>query len=192
MYICSSSALDTTSITVQGLDENFESKQQTVNLQGNTVITLNGKWTRINNVTNSDSSDVAGNVYVFTTSEVVAGVPQSGTAIKSIIENGFNQSLVSVYTVPKNKVFHATGYQISCDAKNSNTLVNATVEFQVRSNANGVFRTQEIMAISNYCPAVVSLQMPFPIIGPADIKPVIRSLTTNSVEIHCTFDGMLL
>lgn len=192
MYICSSSALDTTTVSIQGLDENFESKQQNITLQGNTVLTLNGKWTRINQIFNYDSSDIAGNVYVFTNTTVIDGVPQSGTAIKSVIENGFNQSLVGIYTVPRKRVFHATSYQISCDAKNANTLVNATVEFAVRMNVNGIFRTQEIIAISNYCPANVNLQMPFPIVGPADIKPTIRSLTTNSVEIHCTFDGMLL
>ena len=44
MYISSNNALDTIQIRIQGLDENFKEKEQMVVMQGQTRITLDGKW----------------------------------------------------------------------------------------------------------------------------------------------------
>jgi hypothetical protein len=60
MYISSSSALDTMPIRIQGLDADFKEKEQTITLQGQTRLTLDGTWSRINRAFNDDTNDIAG------------------------------------------------------------------------------------------------------------------------------------
>lgn len=192
LCISSSSALDTMEIKVIGLDVDFAPQTQTITLEGQTKKQISGTWTRINKIINNGSSDVAGVVYVYTDVSVSGGEPETSSAVKSLIENGFNESLCAMYSVPVGKTFYATSYHFSCDAKNNNTTVNSTVTFDVRFDPDKVFRTQEIMALSNHCPAIIMLDTPFPIIGPADITPHVRSLSSNNVEFHSVIEGLLL
>lgn len=192
LYISSSSALDTMQIQIIGLDDDFREQIVNVTLQGQTKKQISGTWTRVNKIINIGSSDVAGVVYVYTNATVLLGVPQTSSAVKSLIENGFNESLCGFYSVPAGKTFYATSYHFSCDAKNNNTLVNSTITFDVRFDPNKVFRTQEIMAVCNQSPVILMLDTPFPIMGPADVQPQVRSVSANSVEFHCVLEGLLL
>ena len=192
LYISSSSALDTMQIQIIGLDSDFREQIVNVTLQGQTKKQISGTWTRVNKIINIGSSDVAGVVYVYTNATVLLGVPQTNSAVKSLIENGFNESLCGIYSVPAGKTFYATSYHFSCDAKNNNTLVNSTITFDVRFDPNKVFRTQEIMAVCNQSPVILMLDTPFPIMGPADVQPQVRSVSANSVEFHCVLEGLLL
>jgi hypothetical protein len=191
MYISSSSTLDTMPITVQGLDADFKEKQQTVTLQGQTRITLDGTWSRINRVFNDDTNDIAGNVYVYTNGANTDGEPDTPSTVKAIIENGHNQTLQAIYTVPINNLFHLSAYHLSCDAKAPNTTANLTLKLCVRRKGS-VFRTQEIIALSNSCPSVIKLDMPLPIEGGSDVLFQVISATNNNMHVHCVFEGMLL
>lgn len=192
LYISSSSALDTMQIQIIGLDADFREQIVTVTVAGQTKKQISGTWTRVNKIINIGSSDVAGVVYVYTNATVLLGVPQTSSAVKSLIENGFNESLCGFYSVPAGKTFYATSYHFSCDAKNNNTLVNSTVTFDVRFDPNKVFRTQEIIAVCNQSPVILMLDTPFPIMGPADVQPQVRSVSANSVEFHCVLEGLIL
>lgn len=192
LYISSSSALDTMQIQIIGLDADFREQIVTVAVTGQQKKEISGTWTRVNKIINIGSSDVAGVVYVYTNTTVTLGVPQTNSAVKSLIENGFNESLFGIYSVPAGKTFYVTSYHLSCDAKNNNTFVNSTISFNVRFDPDKVFRTQEIIAVSNYSPAIIMLDTPFPIMGPADIQPQVRSFSLNNVEFHCVLEGLML
>lgn len=191
LFISSSDNSDNQKMTAVLLDENFKEKTVEVQLSGNAKVPIAGTWTRINDLYNSDSTDLSGDVYLYTDSAVVSGIPSDDSAVKSFILSGYNQSAQSVYTVPEGKNFHATGYHISCDSKNSNTTVNATVSFDVRF-FGGVFTRKEIIAVSNHAPSVVNLSMPFYLPAKTDIVSTIQKCTNNSVELHSVFEGMLL
>lgn len=191
LFISSSDNSDNQILTAFLLDENFSEKKVEVQLSGNAKVQIEGSWTRVNDFYNSDSTDLSGDVYLYTDSTVSLGIPSDDSAVKSFIKSGFNQSAQSVYTVPEGKSFHATTYHISCDAKNSNTTVNATVSFDVRF-FGGVFLRKEIVAVSNHAPSVVDLSMPFYLPAKTDIVSTIQKCTNNSVEIHSVFEGMLL
>lgn len=191
MYISSNNTLDTMPIRVQGLDENFKEKEEVVIMQGQTRITLGGKWSRINRVFNDDTDDVAGNIFVYTGGDNTLGEPNSASDVKAIIENGHNQTMQAVYTVPINNLFHLSAYHLSCDARAPNTTANLTLKLVVRRKGS-VFRTQEIIAVSNSCPSVVKLDMPLPIEGGSDVMFQVVSSTNNNMHVHCVFEGMLL
>lgn len=191
MYISSNNDNDTMPIRVQGLDENFKEKEEVVIMQGQTRITLGGKWSRINRVFNDDTDDVAGNIFVYTGGDNTLGEPNSASDVKAIIENGHNQTMQAVYTVPINNLFHLSSYHLSCDAKVSNTTANLTLKLAVRQKGS-VFRTQEIIALSNSSPSVIKLDMPLPIPGGSDVMFQVVSSTNNNMHVHCVFEGMLL
>ena len=191
MYISSNSTLDTMPITVQGLDADFKEKEQTITLQGQTRLTLDGTWSRINRAFNADTNDIAGNVFVYTNGANTDGEPDTASTVKAIIENGHNQTLQAIYTVPQNLLFHLSAFHLSCDAKNSNTTANLTLKLVVRLKGS-VFRTQEIIAVSNYSPSVIKLDMPLPILGGSDVMFQIVSSTSNNMHVHAIFEGMLL
>lgn len=191
MYISSSSALDTMPVTVQGLDENFKEKQETVTMQGQTRITLGGKWSRINRAFNGDTNDIAGNVFVYTNGANTDGTPDTASTVKAIIENGHNQTLQCIYTVPIDDSLHLSAYHLSCDSKSANTTANLTIKLVVRRKSS-VFRTQEIIAVSNHAPATVHFAMPLSIPGGSDVMFQIVSSTSNNMHVHAVFEGMLL
>lgn len=191
MYISSNNDNDTMPIKVQGLDENFKEKEEVVIMQGQTRITLGGKWSRINRMFNDDTNDIAGNIFVYTGGDNTLGEPNSASDVKAIIENGHNQTMQAVYTVPINNLFHLSSYHLSCDAKVSNTTANLTLKLVVRQKGS-VFRTQEIIALSNSSPSVIKLDMPLPIPGGSDVMFQVVSSTNNNMHVHCVFEGMLL
>ena len=191
MYISSSNALDTMPIRVQGLDPDFKEKEQTVVMQGQTRITLDGKWSRINRVFNDDTNDVTGNIFVYTGGDNTNGTPDTDSEVKAIIENGHNQTMQAIFTVPANNSFHLSSYHLSCDARAPNTTANLTVKLVVRLRGS-IFRTQEIIAVSNVCPSIVKLDMPLDIPGGSDIMFQVFSATNNNMHVHCVFEGMLL
>jgi len=191
LFVSSSNNSDNQKITAVVLDENFEERIKELQLSGNAKVPIEGSWTRVNDLYNSDNTDFAGDIYLYTDSSVSSGVPSDDSAVKSFIKSGYNQSAQAVYTVPSRRSFHASSYHISCDAKNSNTTVNATVSFDVRL-FGGVFLRKEVIAVSNHSPSVVNLSMPFFLPSKTDIVSTIQKCTNNSVEIHSVFEGMLL
>lgn len=191
MYISSNNDIDTIPITIQGLDENFKEKEQTVFMQGQTRITLDGKWSRINRVFNDDTNDVAGNIFVYTNGANTDGTPDAVSNVKGIIENGHNQTMQAIYTVPIDRQFNLSSYHLSCDAKTANINANLTIKLIVRLK-DSVFRTQEIIAVSNFSPSVIRLDMPLPIPGGSDVMFQVVSSTSNNMHVHCVFEGMLL
>ncbi len=191
MYISSSSALDTMPIRIQGLDADFKEKEQTITLQGQTRLTLDGTWSRINRAFNDDTNDIAGNVFVYTNGANTDGVPSTANTVKGVIENVHNQTLQAIYTVPIDYYFHLSSFHLSCDAKTANANANLTLKLIVRKKSS-VFRTQEIIALSNHSPSVISLDMPLPIEGGSDVMFQIVSSTSNNMHVHCIFEGMLL
>jgi len=191
MYISSNSALDQVSVTVQGLDADFKEKEQTITLQGQTRLTLNGTWSRINRIINIDNSDLSGNVFVYTNGANTLGIPDTASTVKGIIEIGNNQTMQAIYTVPINRHLHLSHYHLSCDAKNTNTNANLTIKLVVRPKGS-VFKTQEIIALSNSSPSVIGLDMPLPIPPGSDVMYKVVSSTNNDMHVHCVFEGMLL
>jgi hypothetical protein len=191
MYISSNSTLDITTITVQGLDADFKEKEQKITLQGQTRLTLDGTWSRINRVFNEGVSDLSGNVFVYTDGTNTLGTPDTPNTVKAIVEIDHNQTMQAIYTVPSDRQLHLSSYHLSCDAKTANANANLTIKLVVRLKGS-VFRTQEIIAVSNLSPCVIGLDMPLPIPAGSDVMFKVVSSTNNGIHVHCIFEGMLL
>jgi hypothetical protein len=107
LYVSSSSTSDTTqTVTITGLDANYDELIEIVTLTGQTAVATTRAFLRVNSVV----IDVVpvGVVYVFYTCSVVAGVPQTASKVQSRIEIDTLQAYNAIYTVPRNKTLYLT------------------------------------------------------------------------------------
>jgi hypothetical protein len=109
--ISSSSASDTGEVEIQGLDSNYDIVIQSVTLTGQTDVDISAvggtDLIRVFRMKNIGSSDMVGTVYLRTNGSAQAvGVPTTPNTVRAIIDNGNNQTLMAIYTIPNGK----TGY----------------------------------------------------------------------------------
>src|SRR5210317_939144 len=132
LYISSSSTDDTgagtgaRTVTVSGLDNNFDEKIETVTLNGQTGVEINGStWFRVNRVvvntagTGGANADV---LYVGTEATPSSGVPTNKYATVGI---GDNQTLMALWTVPAGYTayLYETHITVATEANNKYGIV---------------------------------------------------------------------
>lgn len=167
-------------ITVVGLDENFSSKQQTINLNGTTNLALNGSWSRVFRVYNSGSIELAGDISVLNVnSDIYAYL---------MPEN--NQTLMALYTIPA----EYTGYlmKFHCSAQNtSSAAINYTIHLKTREFGK-VFRTRKIISCSTNQSDEETLLFPLELPAKTDIIFQIIGADGNGGAVNADFDIALL
>jgi len=102
IYCLSTSASDTTSLTLEGLDANYDEISETVTLTGLTAVTTTNQFLRVFRMT-YDATNVG---------DIEARVTSASGTIVAQIDAGYAQTLMSVYTVPAGH----TGYLVALDA----------------------------------------------------------------------------
>lgn len=102
IYCLSTDAGDTTTLTIEGLDANYDEISETVTLTGTSAVTTSNTFLRVFRMTYD-----ATNVGTITARTVSA----SGTIVAQI-DAGYAQTLMAVYTVPAG----FTAYLVALDA----------------------------------------------------------------------------
>jgi len=153
MYISSSSAADTAAgtgartVTVYGLDADFEQISVTVSLNGQTGVQLNGalNWYRVNRIvvnTAGSGGANAGVLYVGTEATPSGGVPATKYATVAI---GDNQTLMCVWTVPVGY----TAYLHQKDVSASSSAGKFAIFTLVSRPNGGVFNVRDRVTLAN-------------------------------------------
>jgi len=144
--LVSSNAGDTQDIEVQGLDTNFDLVTQTITLNGQTRVALTTDLIRVFRLKNVGSTDIAGNVYCYVDSSITSGVPDDSTKIRAMINDGNNQTLMAVYTIPNGK----TGYMGSFYASVAGPKKSSNYIIKLKARPTGeVFQLKNVNAISD-------------------------------------------
>jgi len=104
--IVSSNTGDTQVIEVQGLDGNLLQVIQEATLAGSGYVTLGSPLKRVFRIKNQGATDFIGDVCVYVSGPTSAGIPDDASGIRACVNNGNNQTLMAVYTIPAGK----TGY----------------------------------------------------------------------------------
>lgn len=187
--IASTSANDTElgtgarSVRVSGLDENWLEKDEVVTLNGQTPVVISGQYIRIFRMevlsagsTGSGEGTIRSGIGTFT-----AGVPSQTLAA---INNGLNQTLMAMYTVPDDKVA-IFGEFFANSGKSSEVNVDSfTREF------GSVFRIKRRVGLFESSFFVTNS---FPFVNmPRDDIEIRATASVSSTPIAAGFDIMLI
>lgn len=100
--IASSIGTDTQDIDIEGLDINGNEVKQTITLTGSVRAALTTPLWRVFRAENQGTTDLAGTVFVYTGTGTVPTI--GDPKIRALIDNGNNQTLMAIYTIPLGKV----------------------------------------------------------------------------------------
>lgn len=168
-------------ITIVGLDENFSSQQQTINLNGITNVVLDGSWSRVFRAYNSGSSELSGDISV---------VNSEGDVYAYLMPEN-NQTLMALYTIPA----EYTGYlmKFHCSAQNTSSAaaINYTIHLKTREFGK-VFRTRKIISCSTNQSDEETLLFPLELPPKTDIIFQIVGADGNGGAVNADFDIALL
>lgn len=148
--ISSSDAGDTQDIEIQGLDSNFDLVIQTITLNGQTDVDISATGVdliRVFRMVNRGSTDLAGQVYIRTNgSAQTSGVPDTANTVRAIINDGNNQTLMAVYTIPNGK----TGYMRDWYASTAGASRSSEYKIRLFARPDGeVFQLKHTSAVSD-------------------------------------------
>jgi len=135
LYVSSTSAADTTqSVTITGLDANYDVITETIALTGQTRAAGTKAFLRVNSVTLSAAC--AGIVYVFYAVTVTAGVPDTVSKIQANVAIAALQAYNAIYTVPRNKNLYLTSLRYQTATSTTTHDVIITVNRRLYGGTN--------------------------------------------------------
>ena len=170
-----SSAADTSTVLVQGLDSNWNAIQESVVLTGITPVTTTAEFLRINNAV-----IISGNP----TGDVTLSI-NGAVAAKILVGTAKTQG--AYYSVPANHCFYL--YRIDAFATDSNGGKAAFFRNYVGNNVTGVnFRVAETQFFENMN---IQRQIPFKYDEKSDIKLQLKS-SSGSIDGSVFAEGLLI
>ena len=185
--LISDDVADTQDILVTGLDINGDEVEQTITLTGTTRVALTTPLWRVYRLQNEGNVNVAGQVYCYVGT---GGVPTLANT-RAIINDGNNQTLMAVYTVPKGKV--AFLYRGELGASRSATTGEARCAYYSRRFGK-VFKVKKRINLANSGSSIYQDERSFPDVIPSftDIKLTVEIVSSNDMGIFGTFDLLLV
>lgn len=180
-HIDSDNAGDTEPVEVQGLDIDGVLVVQTKTLTGTTKVALDTPLWRIFRMKNNGTTDLVGNVQAINTADSV---------IYAQIQNGNNQTLMALYTIP----YGMTGYLM----QGTNNIIGTNRGYSVDGKLlmrqyGGVFQLKKTFGLAS--DGTGFLVMPHPIPGKLPAKTDIRVSVISSSSgggVNTTFDIVLI
>ena len=136
---------DTVDIEIQGLDSNWALTTQTITLTGQTRAALSTSLIRVFRMKNVGSTDLAGIVSCYVNSAAPGGVVTDTTKVRALIDDGNNQTLMAIYTIPAGKTGYMRDWYASI-SRTRNTL--STVRLLART-FGGVFQVKHVSSVDN-------------------------------------------
>lgn len=194
--ISSSDAADTLEITIVGQTLDGTEVTQTKTLQGQTRVALDTPLRRIYLAYNNNGVNLIGHVIIYVNTPiggVTAGVPTDKTKIRAIIDPTNQQTLMSVYTIPKGYTgYLRRGYASTSGA---NKTSNYIITFLTRKFGK-VFRTQNINSISDSGSSFIILDYDVPLkmeeLTDLEVKAQMTAVGGTGASISAGFDIILV
>lgn len=187
--LVSDSLNDNMNISITGLDINGYKVDQVVKLSGTTRVALTTPLWRVYQMSNEGvtGEDIAGTVYCYAgTSPVPANAD-----IRAIIDNGNNQTLMALYTIPRGKI----GFLFRGELGGSRSANAGAIQCAYYSRRFGrVFKIKKRVYVTNQGTSVYIDKRTAPDIIPGltDIKLRVESVSANNTGVFGTLDIMLV
>ncbi len=173
-------------VKVYGLDANYVEVDETVTLNGQTIVVTTQTFLRVFRVivlTAGSGGTNAGPLYVFTGTES-SGVPTDLTKVYAKVMAGEAQTLMAIYTVPADRKALVAALFVAGDSSKT-----VTVKLVARP-LGGVFNTKDkfLVKAGN---TLITHVLPVVFDEKTDIE-VRGKVSTGSTEISAAFDAVLV
>ena len=192
VFASSSSANDTgggtgaNTITIQGLDEDYNEIEESITLNGQTQVATQLSYLRVYRafVTLAGSGGTSGGTVYLGSSGATAGVPNTVYASLGL----GNQTQIAAYTVP-------AGYTLYLDDINFTAGISqagkvATCSFVSRDQGSNVFRTRFINVLQSN-QLITKFEYPQPYAEKTDLECRVVTDSSNNA-IGASFQGVLI
>jgi len=173
-------AADTEPIEVQGLDINGDAVTQTKTLTGTTAVTLDTPLWRVFRLKNVGTSDLV---------DYVCAIDTGDTQDYACINNGNNQTLMALYTIPAGK----TGYLYKGTNNLSSTTRGVSASGRLWMRPFGmVFQLKKTFGLDSNGSSFLQIVNAIPGAIPAKTDIRISAIArANGVTLNTTFDIVL-
>ena len=131
--VLSTSAADSGSILIEGLSEDLSEQSETIELNGTTVVTTTQKFSRVFRAYNASDTENLGDINGYVTGSVL----QADKVF--FIGAEYQQTLMALYTIPKNHTGYAFEYNTTT-GKGKETRLYVYIR-----RPNGVFRLGDLI-----------------------------------------------
>lgn len=179
MKVSSSNNLDTsTTLTIYGLNENYDAVSESITLNGQTAVNTTNQYIRSLRVI-VNTNEPQGDIYVGT-GTVTSGVPAN---VYAKVHIGENQTLMAIWTVPRNH----TAYLYDVNFNTGTTVANKFIEGRLKVKPFGeVFQTKgHITTATN---SDINYSIPLILTEKTDVElQAFASSGTNAVSATMSF-----
>jgi hypothetical protein len=179
----SSTGIGARTVHIYGLDSNWDEISEEITLNGTTAVTSTNSYLRLFRMivlTAGSTGQNQGEIQASHTGTVIAQISQDPNTSANA---GQNQTLMAIYSVPRDKTFFIYSYYYTL-----RTGKNTTIKLMTRPEG-GVFNTKSYVDVDES--STRDFYFPLPVPGPADI--LIRSVaSTGSHSVAAGFDGVLI
>ena len=193
-YLSSSSTADTQTIQIVGLDVDGYEVIQNIKLTGQTNVNLTDSLWRVYRMQNQSSVSLVGIVYCHTDAAPTDGVPLAAK-VRAVIDDGNNQTLMSLYTIPRGKVGFLYRGEIGIHYESATPTADvhyAHCHYESRRYGK-VFTIKKAVTVLTHANSIFQdvRSFPDPIPALTDIKILAEEVTTT-LGLFATFDIMLV
>ncbi len=184
LYLSSSDTNDNQPYEIHGLDENWDEVVVVVAANGFVSVALPGTWIRVHRVKNIGTTDNAGTIYVSLDADAGGdGIPDTlATDSKAEIDVGMNQTLMALWSVPRNHTAFITSLYASASAATKKIV---DIGLWVRP-FGGVFQIKKLLAIDSGGVSPIIYDFPLTIEAKSDIR--ITSNASGAAGVSAGFD----
>lgn len=188
--ISSSNNNDTETLEIKGLDVNGNLVTQTKTLTGQTPAALDTPLWRVFRMANTGTSDLLGSVFCFVNVTTTLGVPDTLTNTRAMINNGNNQTLMSIYTIPAGK----TGYIINWSGSLSSAKASSFNNLRMEARPfGGVFQLKHTSTLSSAGSSHIQHVFNVPQAFPAKTDfAMLSDSSVNDNAVSASFDLILI
>jgi len=162
-------------VQLRGLDANYDEVTETVILNGQTAVNTNNQFIRINRmiVLSAGTGGANAGVIYAGTGTVTTGVPENKYATIAI---GDNQTLMALWTVPRNHTAYIYTLQLSTGSSSTNKFVTGRLAIR---EFGGTFAIKYITSFAN---TKIYVDLPIPIVAGEKSDIELRAITSSQTD----------
>ena len=189
--VSSSSALDASAgtgartITLYGLDANYDQIEETITLNGTVGVTTSNTWTRMYKMVVNTAGTLGANQGTITATHTTTVVNVFGS-----IQPGVNQTTIAAITVPSGYTMYIVKLDIEI-ARGTGAAGSATVSVRARPDG-GVYNSVRYKAITTNFPYSTRFEGAIILEELTDVKITVDNVSDNNTIASAEFEYILV